>query len=375
MRAYRRDLLAAVNRAAIDPDAWQGVMDSLAASLPGLKPGLVGYDAALHRNRPGVQANYDPDFVQSYAAHYGAQFQGLDAWTSLPVGYVAHSFEIIAEADLLATELYNDWLRPQGDLRHAAMTVLSRGPGQFFLFTAQLELHVAERRMAGLLQETRDLVPQMMHALDMNRMLLGLRLDAVLLRQGVEPQDAGVLLLSDEGIILHANARAEAMLAEGDLLRHDWSGRLAFVAASPTARLRAALRGQARTRDLTFQLERSQGGHEVRLARVTDETLGQLALPAFLRAWSPALLVVVRPAHRLTDEARPLMARLGLSRSEAEVTLALAKGATLAEIAEGRGVARVTVRDQIRAAMGKASVHRQVDLVRLVLELRRTDRT
>jgi DNA-binding CsgD family transcriptional regulator len=69
------------------------------------------------------------------------------------------------------------------------------------------------------------------------------------------------------------------------------------------------------------------------------------------------------------------MARLGLSRSEAEVTLALAKGATLAEIAESRGVARVTVRDQIRAAMGKASVHRQVDLVRLVLELRRCDRT
>ncbi len=221
------DIQASIIRAAVDPEAWQGVMDALAAAHPGTKPGLVGRDAAMRRNRPGVHANIEDSFAESYAAHYGRCSDGMERWAALEAGRVAHTFEIIPEADLLRSELYNGWLKPQGDLRHAAMTVLSRDPGRFFLFTYQIELRAAATSLDSVFRTLRAVAPLMSHALDVNRMLLGLRLDATILRHGLEPDGIAIVLLAHSGAVLHANAQAERMLAAGRTVRIDGRGRLA----------------------------------------------------------------------------------------------------------------------------------------------------
>ena len=66
-----------------------------------------------------------------------------------------------------------------------------------------------------------------------------------------------------------------------------------------------------------------------------------------------------------------LIAQLGLTQAEAGVALALAAGATIAEIAEARGTSTGTVRHQVKAAMAKTLSRRQSDLVRAVLGVRR----
>lgn len=63
-----------------------------------------------------------------------------------------------------------------------------------------------------------------------------------------------------------------------------------------------------------------------------------------------------------------LSQRYALTASEAEVALLLSGGESVKSIAQIRGSTVQTVRTQIKRAMHKMEVHRQVDVVRIVLQ-------
>src|SRR5688572_12965374 len=109
---------AAVLRAAADPGAWSDVMEAMAAALPGARPHLLGYDTALMRAFPEAAAGYGPEFMASYRAHYFRVNPYIPSWTRLPVGEIVDSAQVLDEGELVRTEYYNDWLRPQDDLRN-----------------------------------------------------------------------------------------------------------------------------------------------------------------------------------------------------------------------------------------------------------------
>ena len=59
----------------------------------------------------------------------------------------------------------------------------------------------------------------------------------------------------------------------------------------------------------------------------------------------------------------------GLTRAEAEVAAMVVQGKSLAVIADERGIARVTVRNQMRTILAKTGTHRQSELVALLAKL------
>jgi len=59
----------------------------------------------------------------------------------------------------------------------------------------------------------------------------------------------------------------------------------------------------------------------------------------------------------------------GLTRAETEVAVRLAEGKPLVAIADERGIARVTVRNQLRVILAKTGTHRQSELVALLSRL------
>ncbi|TPG20110.1 helix-turn-helix transcriptional regulator [Sphingomonas koreensis] len=78
----------------------------------------------------------------------------------------------------------------------------------------------------------------------------------------------------------------------------------------------------------------------------------------------PAILAICRPrqAHRALDSG--MLERISsLSRREAEITVRLAAGDTLADISSDLGVTIHTARNQLKSAMKKARVHSQAALV------------
>jgi DNA-binding CsgD family transcriptional regulator len=58
--------------------------------------------------------------------------------------------------------------------------------------------------------------------------------------------------------------------------------------------------------------------------------------------------------------------RFRLTPAEARIALGIAEGATLAAIAEARGVSVSTARTQLKSVFAKTNVHRQAELVALL---------
>ena len=58
-----------------------------------------------------------------------------------------------------------------------------------------------------------------------------------------------------------------------------------------------------------------------------------------------------------------------MTRKEAQLALALAGGATVANAAEGLRMAEGTARRHLAAIFARTGIHRQADLVRLILSL------
>ncbi|TNC67556.1 helix-turn-helix transcriptional regulator [Rubellimicrobium roseum] len=357
----------AILKAAINPAAWSSVMAAFVRSFPGCRASLLGHDMQMAQGLPAAQAGYDVACVQSYYRHFHTINPFAPAWAGLPVGRVVDSREVVPEADLLRTEFYQDWLRPQQDLRSTVGAVVARDSGRLFLFSLHIEHRVAEVMAAQVLTAAVRLQGLMRHALEVNRMTLGLRLDAEALRHGIEPSDAAVLLLGADGVILHGNRRAETMLEEGDVLRRDPAGRLRMMREVERMRMEAALRLRPGG-PLSFPV--GGAGHEMRVVPLRPGSLGDLRMPLLLDR-SPAALVVMRPSRRDRDGTMQVMQALGLTRAEAEVALALAEGATVAEVAETRRVSVQTVRNQVKSALGKTGSRRQADLVREVITLHR----
>ena len=67
-----------------------------------------------------------------------------------------------------------------------------------------------------------------------------------------------------------------------------------------------------------------------------------------------------------------LGAQFGLTRSEAEVAVALSAGQIITEIAALRAVSVHTVRNQVKSALSKTNSRRQAELTRLIETLRYT---
>jgi len=68
--------------------------------------------------------------------------------------------------------------------------------------------------------------------------------------------------------------------------------------------------------------------------------------------------------HQMAAGVRERLHRLfGLTQAEAQITVQLANGASLENIAEARGVSVDTVRAQVRSVFKKTGIHRQGELI------------
>lgn len=87
------------------------------------------------------------------------------------------------------------------------------------------------------------------------------------------------------------------------------------------------------------------------------------------RRMATAIVIVVCPDDSAVPTPAELAAVHGFTLAEARLAAALASGAALTDYANAVGVTRETVRSQLKSIMLKAEVHRQADLVRVILEM------
>jgi DNA-binding CsgD family transcriptional regulator/PAS domain-containing protein len=179
----------------------------------------------------------------------------------------------------------------------------------------------------------------------------------------------GVVLLDENGTVVHANAAARRTAERNDGLTIV-RGRLCAASDAAHRALGKAIAEAAETARRTGLAE----GATLAVPRPSGERpYSVLVSPGpgpdseSVFGAASAVVLIGDPEARL-EAPEGVAARLyGLTPSEARVAIAVASGESLEDYAAGRGIHVSTARSQMKQVLAKTGARRQADLVRLLL--------
>jgi DNA-binding CsgD family transcriptional regulator/PAS domain-containing protein len=352
--------------AVADDAAWPMFLDALAREVGGVVPGLYinerGTDSTLFAEVSGL----DPTWGRAYEQYYKRCDPRRVRIQALPAGSVFVGSALVDDRQLVRSEFYNEFLRPQGffhivggvplenDDRVAVVRVIRPRIAQAF-----------GRREAALIHR---LMPHLSRVL---RLQQRLTVAAARHDEAAEVLDwfpTGVLLLDASGRVVAANRVAEEILASGDGLRAGGEGlRAALPVESAVLHRLIAEIGQGTVAidpsGGVLNLTRPSGARPLNLlvAPLRGKLLSQEAPRA-------AVVVFVTDPERLPSTPVDRVQRwLGLTRAEASLVLQLLRGCRVEDAADVLGISPQTARTQLKRALAKTSTGRQAELIRLAL--------
>lgn len=359
--------------AAMDQSRWQDFLTRLSKHTGMVSTHLYGYDVATDFALKPLHHGYDPAYMKSYAEHYGA----LNAWAGglsrAPIGQPVTSAQCMPEEKLFRTEFYNDWVKPQGDVRTGAGVILARDSSRFFVLggnMAQRHAHWEQDwvRTLGLL------APHMCLALEIGRTLFDNAANSILGVPFAAGRGGAVLALTQRRQLRYANKAAMGLVETGHVLSYDYAGQVTFADPEADSALSLALANLRRMPGAMSGSLRAEDGEgnirTIRFARIESDRLGYIPVGIQTGSGEPLLLVSIQLDEASAALRRSLRGRFGLTESEIAVAMLVGDGLQAEEIARQRDVSVHTVRDQIKASLRKTGVSRQAALVRILHELR-----
>ena len=350
------DLTDAVYRAALEPQAWDEVMQAMRSAFPSQAQTFYLLHMQPHRIQPVSLAGIEPAWLRSFDALY---FAPDNPWIRMTQhlhrpGVVRTNERLDrvlrTRGALYRSSYYNDWMRPQGFKYTIGNTLLSEGG-----IVANITLMRAPDLKTFSATEVRafeGLSRHMTRALQMS-----FRLDssescavhtAVL---DALPQPAAIVGVQRQ--LLHANAAMEALLRRGHglLLRQ---GRLQAAQAAAQPLLAACIAAPAAAGDLRLPC-----GEQAHL------NLKLLPLPGRLGRSLMARPTVLLLASE--EVAAPPLPAYALTPGEGRLAGLLVKGQSLRQAAEAMGITYSTARAYLKVVFHKVGVHSQAQLVSRLL--------
>jgi DNA-binding CsgD family transcriptional regulator len=189
---------------------------------------------------------------------------------------------------------------------------------------------------------------------------------AARLQAGLDTLANGVVLVDTDGVLVHANRAAHALLAAQDGLRLARGGSIA--ASNP----KAAGKFQAMIAHAAGRLGPAVAG-SIGLPRGQGRPLFVRAIPGppAIRAGENAAAVVllIRDPEQKLEVAASALSALGLTPAEARLTAALVAGHSVADYATQAGLSPHSVRSLLKTVLAKTGTHRQSELVLLALQV------
>ena len=357
--------------AAIQPELWAGVIESFADMVGGGSAWLSRL-SIVDGSGSAVIARIDPAMPALYLDHFAA-INPLNNVAD-PAAYITDwrpkvltDDDWMPKADLLRTEFYNDFMRPQ-DVYSTMMIRLALNDTE----VSVLNVNRSERNecFAGCdLERARRLHPHLVRAFSLGQKMIARESHAAGLGAVFDNSAAGLFLLDGEARVRRLNGAGEALVAAGKGLRIQ-RGMLLAVGAVNTAHLHALIR-QAASAEPTLRTGGSisllTNGNGPPLS-VSVMPVRAPILPVFVH--EPCVLVCANDVESspVLPERR-LRELFALSAAEARVAAAVLRGETPREAAARLGVSVHTVNNQLASIFQKTGVNRQSALVRMMSRL------
>jgi DNA-binding CsgD family transcriptional regulator/PAS domain-containing protein len=301
-------------------------------------------------------AGMESEFLRSYAAHYSQINPWMRRIRERPVGIAKRSDAMWPREELLRTEFYAGFLKPQGIEAGHGMTLHAEGSMRFMLSVLHADCSFElDEPMTRIMTGLR---PHLCRAFQFARRR-AVGGTPSLHRDLVDALGMGVLYLSGERRIAYANPAAQALLDHGDGLGLDASGRLRVA--------------DAVCNDAVAELL-CAWGPVVRSTRIVRRDRARpLQLVLFRPSRTPAemffggnilVLIVIDPEAPPQPNSDAISTAYGLSPAERRVVDGLLSGRRLDAIARANGTSRETVRTQLRSVFEKMDVEGQADVIR-----------
>lgn len=354
-------LIADIYDCALDPAAWGRVLKTVAESTNSVSAGIsfrrCGY------MQVGAAYNVDPYYNDLYREHY-AKICPLTPLTRRPApGGVRHGWSVTQSEGYRASEYFNEWARPQDwidivgvDLVWDAVNV---GGLALWRSDSAVELDLASLRLL------RRAAPHFKRVYAIQGLLGEARSARDALDQAMQAAGFATLLLTADGGVLFANARAEALLRGQKSLRVG-QGRLSTPTPALNDRLRAAVQTAAETGGgATLALPR-EGGLPALVAHILplkaeDQGLG--GPPA------AAAMFILDPSSDFSRRAAAFGKCFDLTAAEIRLLVEIIRGEGLLAAAGRLDIAEATARTHLNHIFFKTETTRQADLVRQFFQM------
>lgn len=364
------ELIRLIYESSLDPAQWVLFLEKFSAATGAHAAGLMIHDYKYLQGNINLGYGFDPAWQEKYAEYYASVNPWLIAGRHLlqQTGKAMRGEDALPQADLVKTEFYHDFLRPQGHYYSFGGTILlDEAKGSYI--TAQ------RRKKAGTFTDRNErllnlLLPHMQTAMRIHHRVSVLETSLLRANAALDNLRNGVILADGKARVLFANRRAGDLLKEEDglLLSHDG---LRAGTVPETVELRQLIYSAARMLDSRAEysrgllsLSRRGGKNPIRLfiAPLPPSAKGERTCPT-VAIFVTALEWYSAPEPLVFEEL------LGLTPAEARLAAALASGKSIQEYTRESGVMVSTTRTHIKRMYSKLGVTRQGDLMRILLSL------
>jgi len=361
------DVVSEIYEAALHPEHWMKVLTQVNGFLNVRSSMLLLADAKSGINI-AVNCGLDPQALAEFGAHYWQQDPGLPVFAREGPGSTALTNQIMTDSEFSKTE-FADFLG-RYDIFYCGGASLARSGGRDGVVAIQ------RPRRAGAfdahdLGKLKAVVPHLQRAFQISRTLSGLATERDTALSMLDQLPHAVILLDAAGRAVAMNRSAEAIARRNDGISLTSAG-LQVSAPDEQYRLRELLHHAGKTglgrgthTGGALAVSRPSGAQPYRVlivpVRMPQPKLNLGAPRACVACIiaAPETATSLQPAH--------LQAWFGLTSAEARVALAVTEGQSVKEIAERAATSAETVRNQLKTVFGKFGVHRQAELVRLLL--------
>ena len=362
------EIVDAAYAAALEPDLWPEALVKLSDAVGATGATLEVIDPRRQALQFVAFGRLPDDRHDDYRQHYFHICPRIAPVARSRRHEILSDYSFMSEADMRRDPFYNEFLLPHG-MRHFLSATLMRTPERSAHVAPQFSVkhgHPDEDEIAFL----RAVTPHFERAVDVFLTLEAHRSRAEQAETLISDASAGVVLLDLDLNVTLINPAAERILAENaDAI--SISRRRLFIRDE---RDRAALKGivaatEHPATDTTrlnapYKAFASRDGRPPLLITILPLTTGDLHKRVSSHA---AVAVIIEdPTEPLPLRTTPLVESFHLTPTEAAVAIALADGATPAEIAAKRGVSMPTMRTHIARTLEKTGCRSIVELVRLL---------
>ncbi|MDP1772447.1 MAG: helix-turn-helix transcriptional regulator [Methylobacter sp.] len=357
------NLIGKIYDAAVMPELWPVFLEQLSEAFN--SKGTVIYLMDFANRSPTCRsdevsfiqsARTDPETIVSYERYYSKVNVWFENSSDLPEGEFITTDRLFPARELVKTEWYNDWLKPQ-DYFHAMIGHLLKQDTlavRLSMFRSKQQPFSADETALFA-----RLVPHLRRSCMIHKKLSEVKRVQATDTELLNRLPVGLVLFDKCGQAVFVNHMAETL--DGFCLNA--ASRCLAVNANETRALRQLIGNAAELgQGNAMSLHRNNSNRPLSAIVVS---LQNRPLP-FSGSVPAVALFIYDPDLPLDLDDSLLTQCYGLSPTEARLATALLRGQTASNYAQSRGISSNTVKTQLKQVLAKTQTHRQSELIQLL---------